>query len=231
MNPKTYLLFPAALALGIPTQAHAYVAVGLNLGFPLVYSAPVYYRRPVVYQAPPSSVSELIPPAPAPGYVWMSGRWSNRAQRWVWLAAHWEMPPSRSALWIEGHWVQGNQGWIWVDGTWTVGAPPAMPAPPAPPAAAAPPAPEVAVPSTPPPAPEMTDGTVVESDPPAPVVEIAPDGVYPGYTWIGGFWGWRGAWYWNAGHFARPPYRGAAWISGGWARGGRGWAWHGGRWR
>jgi WXXGXW repeat (2 copies) len=77
----------------------------------------------------------------------------------------------------------------------------------------------------------MVDGTVVTDDPPAPIAEYIPVSPDPAFVWIGGYWGWRGGWFWNAGHYARPPFRGAAWISGGWAHGGRGWAWHGGRWR
>jgi hypothetical protein len=240
MNSKTLLLIPATLALGFATSAHAYIGFGLNLGIPLYYPAPVY-RQTVAYQATPASASEVITPAPGPGYVWLSGHWSNQSQRWVWLSGHWEVPPSPSALWIAGHWVQGNAGWVWVDGAWTIGSPPqapsgtpAIPAPPAQPLAGqanSPSAAVVAVPSTPPPTPEMADGTVVEADPPAPIVEYVPDAVYPGFVWVGGFWGWRGGWYWNAGHFSRAPFRGAAWVSGGWARGARGWAWHGGRWR
>jgi hypothetical protein len=75
------------------------------------------------------------------------------------------------------------------------------------------------------------DGTVVTYDPPAPIVEYVPASPYPGFVWIDGFWGWNGGWYWTAGHYSRPPYRGAAWVAGAWVRGGRGWAWHGGRWR
>src|ERR1017187_2770252 len=244
MNAKTLLLIPAALALGAPNLAHAYIGFGLNLSVPLYYPAA---GRPatVAYQAPPQAIAEQVTTAPGPGYVWMSGHWSNYGQRWVWVAGHWELPPSPSAAWVAGHWVQGNSGWVWVDGAWTVGAPvsppqgppvppgaaPANPAPQAPPAEG-PPAPvAVPAPSSPPPTPDMADDTVVNAEPPAPIAEYIPARPYPGYVWIGGFWGWRGGWYWNAGRYARPPSRGAAWISGGWAHAARGWIWHGGRWR
>lgn len=239
MNAKPLLLLPAAFALGAPTHADAYVSFGLNLSVPLFYPTT---GRPaaVVYQAPPGPVAEQVTPAPGPGYVWMSGHWSFYDRRWVWVAGHWELPPSPSAVWIAGHWVQGNSGWVWVDGAWTVGSPPAAPgaAPAAPSPQAPPPVPPlpptsavVPSPSAPPPVPEMEDGTVVGDEPPAPIVEYVPVSPYPGYVWIGGFWGWRGGWYWNAGHYARPPARGAEWVSGGWVRGARGWSWHGGRWR
>jgi hypothetical protein len=238
MNAKTLLLIPAALALGSPARAYSNFGFRLNFGIPLylpldypAYDAP----RTVVYQAPPSAVAEQVTVAPGPGYVWMSGHWSFYANRWVWVAGHWELPPSPSSTWIAGHWIQGNSGWVWVDGAWTVGSPPSppyaapgMPPVPQPPSAA----PTVATPSTPPPpVAELADGTIVDEDPPAPIVEYVPAYPGPDFVWIGGFWGWRGSWYWNAGHFVHAPYRGAAWVSGGWARAAHGWAFHGGRWR
>jgi hypothetical protein len=195
MNSRSLLLLPAALALGAPSQAHAYLGFRFNFSIPLYYPAPAY-TQVVTYQAQPSAAPERITPAPGPGYVWISGHWSNRAQQWVWLAGHWEIPPSPSAVWVNGHWIQGSAGWVWVDGAWTVGTPPAPP--PSEPAnampqapSAPPPAPAVSsAPATPAPAPEMADGTVVYADPPAPIVEYVPASPYPGYVWIDGFWGW-----------------------------------------
>lgn len=255
MNYKTLLLLlPAALALGAPAPASAYVGFRLNLAVPLplfypaagyYYTAPAY-ARPVVYEGTPGTPQERVTPAPGPGYVWMAGHWNNVAQRWVWVAGHWEMPPSPSAVWVAGHWMQGASGWVWADGTWTVGASAAAsqnpPMPPGAPGAAAPQAatepppvpPNAALPapSTPAPmTPEMNDGTVVNDEPPAPIAEYVPAAPYPDYVWVGGFWGWNGAWVWNGGHFARRPFHGAAWVSGGWSRGARGWGWHGGHWR
>lgn len=246
MNSKFLLLLPAALLAGAP-EAHAYVGLRFNFGVP-IFGIPLYTPEPVYtrvsYATQPGATSEVITPAPGPGYVWISGHWSNRNQQWVWLAGRWELPPSTSAVWTDGHWVQGSSGWVWVDAGWTVSTPPtppaAPPAPPQPPSAGVPapgsPAPAVSAPAVsattiPAQGPEMADGTVVYTDPPAPIVEYAPVNPYPGYVWIDGFWGWNGGWYWNAGHYGRPPFRGAAWVSGGWARGARGWAWHGGRWR
>jgi hypothetical protein len=253
MNYKTLVLIPAALALGAPAPASAYVGFRLNFAVPLplfypstaYYTSPVY-AHPVVYEATPGTPQERVTPAPGPGYVWMAGHWNNVAQRWVWVAGHWEMPPSPSAVWIAGHWVQGTSGWAWAEGTWTVGASAGLsqnpPEPPGAPGAAAPQAgatepppvpPNTAVPSPSSPAPsmpEMNDGTIVSGEPPAPIAEYVPVAPYPDYLWVGGFWGWHGAWVWNAGHFARRPFHGAAWVGGGWSRGARGWAWHGGRW-
>jgi WXXGXW repeat (2 copies) len=254
MTTKTLLLVPAAVALCVAQPASAYVGFRLNLAVPLFYASPGYYYPPsgyartVVYAAPRGVEGEQVTVAPGPGYVWMAGHWTNVSQRWVWVAGHWEQPPSPSAVYVGGHWAQGGGGWVWVDGTWSVGGAPAQAgAPPQPPSGppdaiaqapvneATPMPPSSAVipaPSTPaPPEPEISDGTVVESEPPAAIAEYVPTAPYPDYVWLGGYWGWSGAWVWHAGHFAPRPFRGAAWVSGGWSRGGRGWAWHGGRWR
>jgi hypothetical protein len=245
MNLKTLLLLPAALALCVPKPADAYVGFRLNLAIPLYYpfgyySAPAGYPRTVVYTNPTRVSGEQVTPAPGPGYVWMAGHWSNVSQRWVWVAGHWEMPPSPSAIWTGGHWVQGNGGWVWVDGAWSIGnsaslpqnGPPVPPAGPAPQTSSMPPSPAAEpAPSSPaPPPPEMADGTVVSDAPPALITEYIPAAPYPDYIWVAGFWGWRGGWYWNGGHYAPRPFRGAAWVSGGWVHAGGGWAWHGGRW-
>jgi hypothetical protein len=254
MKYKTLLLIPTALALG--ATANAYVGFRLNFAVPLplfypavgYYSAAPVYARTVGYDNGPASRPELVTPAPGPGYVWMAGHWNNVSNRWVWVSGHWEMPPSPSASWVAGHWAPGNSGWVWVEGAWTVGMTaaqlPPPPVAPGVPANSAPQAPAVESPPVPPtavavpapstPAPdmsEMADGTLVNNDPPAPIVEYVPAAPYPDYVWLGGFWGWNGGWFWHAGHYVARPYRGAAWVSGGWVRGGHGWAWHGGRWR
>jgi len=248
MNTKSLLLIPAALALGAPT--YAYIGLGFNFAVPLYTPAPAYHQV-AVYQPQASPSAEQVTPAPGPGYVWIAGHWSNRAQQWVWLTGHWELPPSPSAIWVDGHWVQGSAGWVWVDGAWNIGSPPTPPpmppAPPTPPSAPAGPGPGPAQPpaaaptvAAPPPAapsapapstPEVAEGTVVYDTPPAPIVEYIPANPYPDYVWLDGFWGWNGGWYWVAGHYGRPPHRGAVWMKGGWSHGSRGWAWHGGRWR
>jgi hypothetical protein len=54
---------------------------------------------------------------------------------------------------------------------------------------------------------------VVDSPPPAPLVEtvtVAPD---PTFIWIGGAWVWGGTnWRWEHGRWARPPHPGAVWV-------------------
>jgi hypothetical protein len=66
-------------------------------------------------------------------------------------------------------------------------------------------------------------GPVVTVAPPPPQVEVVGVAPYPGYVWLGGYWGWVGGRYaWVGGRWAapRPGYR---WyphrwepVSGGW---------------
>jgi hypothetical protein len=72
---------------------------------------------------------------------------------------------------------------------------------------------------------------VVAEAPPAPVTEEIYAAPGPDYVWVGGAWTWNGAWVWGPGHWAHPPYHGAAWVGGSWSHGSRGYVWVGGRWR
>jgi hypothetical protein len=73
-------------------------------------------------------------------------------------------------------------------------------------------------------------GGYVAVAPPAVRVEYYGAAPYPGYFWMGGFWGWGPRGYvWTPGHWAapRPGYR---WVPNHWVHGGRGWHMAGGRW-
>ncbi|HEY1794234.1 MAG TPA: hypothetical protein VGG34_15060 [Opitutaceae bacterium] len=245
MKTKTFLLPAAAAALALCAApiAGAYIGFGLNLAIPLyqpepatvVYSAPVYRTS---YESGSTARSEQVTPSPGPGYVWLAGHWNNVSQRWVWVSGHWELPPSRSAVYVGGHWTPNGGGYAWVEGAWMIpnGGQPQSP-PPAPNAEQAPPPPTpptaqaVPAPAGPAPSAEPQEGYEVNSAPPAPIVEYVPADPYPDWIWVGGFWGWNSGWYWHAGHYAPRPFRGAAWVRGGWVHGGHGWAWHGGHWR
>jgi hypothetical protein len=74
---------------------------------------------------------------------------------------------------------------------------------------------------------------VVNEAPPEPVVETVTVAPYPGYVWVGGYWGWRGgAYVWVPGRWHQPPRVGAVWVGGYWsARAGGGHVWVSGRWR
>ena len=72
--------------------------------------------------------------------------------------------------------------------------------------------------STPVPEPS-TNPPTSQTPPPAPIVETAPPAPSTDYVWVDGDWVWNGGWVWVGGHWVLPPFPGAVWFHGGWARG------------
>lgn len=68
--------------------------------------------------------------------------------------------------------------------------------------------------------------------PPPPMrYEVPPPMPMAGYVWTPGYWSpYGGRYVWAPGRWMRPPYYGAAWMSGGWNQGPRGWSYHNGYW-
>jgi WXXGXW repeat (2 copies) len=72
----------------------------------------------VVGFAPPAPVAEVVPPPPAPGYVWQPGYWSWNGVRYVWVPGSYVVAPYVHAVWVPGVWVRHGPGWIWKAGYW-----------------------------------------------------------------------------------------------------------------
>ena len=72
---------------------------------------------------------------------------------------------------------------------------------------------------------------VVQSAPPAPIVEVVPVAPGPAYAWVPGYWSWNGRWVWVRGNWGFRPRPHAVWVSGRWVPHGHGYVWVGGRWR
>jgi hypothetical protein len=71
----------------------------------------------------------------------------------------------------------------------------------------------------------------VEIAPPRVRYEVRPPRPSPGYTWIGGYWGWENsAHVWINGQWARPPQPGYAWEPAHWRREGHRWVYIPGYW-
>jgi hypothetical protein len=167
----------------------------------------------------------------------MTGHWNSESGQWKWVAAHWELPPSRSAVWVGGHWISQAGTWVWSNGTWDVpNAAQTQAGPPQPPNQASPSNGQVAVtgnqavpmPSTPAPymygeyGPGGVDRAIDQQ--PAttdygPAYDYEPD--YPGYAyawnydpwyWGGypwGFIGGMGLGYWGGyGHWGHGGFHG-----------------------
>lgn len=187
----------------------------------------------------PGADAQVPGAAPAQGYVWMSGHWNSDNGQWKWVAAHWELPPSRSAAWVSGHWVSSNGNWVWVNGAWNVSdAQQAQAGPPQPPGQYA-----QGVPSPSSPAPYV-DGQYQAQYGPGSVVRAgdettttdygpvdystaySPDYGYPGYVYPA--FGWAGdPWFWGFPGVALGFGFGPG-FHGGYYRGGRGFYGHGG---
>lgn len=89
---KSIKMVVATLGLGVVAlsssfaQAHTSVSVGIDLGLPLLFRAPVYYAPPPVYYAPPQVyyesprvVYERRDVYPQP--VYFGGRWEQNGYR------------------------------------------------------------------------------------------------------------------------------------------------------
>lgn len=67
--------------------------------------------------------------------------------------------------------------------------------------------------------------------PPAPVNEVVGVAPYPGYVWIGGYWGWGGGRYvWHPGRWAAPR-PGYYWVPHRWIHRPDGWYGERGHWQ
>jgi len=74
-------------------------------------------REVIVTETPPTAQTEIIPPAPAPDFVWVPGYWTWH-NRWVWERGHYESSPHERAAWEPGHWERRHGGWVWEPGHW-----------------------------------------------------------------------------------------------------------------
>ena len=102
MTPMTrviFLLAFAALLILAPVVGSA--RVGVVVGF-----------------APPAPVVEVVPPLPAPGYVWQPGYWSWNGFQYVWVPGAYAAPPFVHATWVPPIWIRHGHGWRWVPGHW-----------------------------------------------------------------------------------------------------------------
>ncbi len=72
---------------------------------------------------------------------------------------------------------------------------------------------------------------VVQSEPPAPLVEVVPVAPGPAFIWIGGFWEWHERWVWTPGRWVERPNPNANWVEPRWERREHDWRFHGGHWR
>ena len=72
---------------------------------------------PYVNVAPPSPQYEVMPAAPALGYVWIGGYWNWHLGRHAWIGGRWALPPA-GHHWVQHRWERGQGGWQEHQGHW-----------------------------------------------------------------------------------------------------------------
>jgi hypothetical protein len=73
----------------------------------------------VVGVAPPAPIVEVVPSAPAVGYVWRQGYWSWNGIGYIWRPGVYVVAPRPGLVWVPGHWLARGGGWVWIAGRWT----------------------------------------------------------------------------------------------------------------
>src|SRR5579859_7359153 len=95
------LLLLALLALVIPTETPAQVAVGIS-----------------VHIGPPALPVYVQPVCPAPGYIWTPGYWAYGPDGYYWVPGTWVVAPTPGFLWTPGYWGWGGGAYLWHAGYW-----------------------------------------------------------------------------------------------------------------
>ncbi|HEX4260533.1 MAG TPA: YXWGXW repeat-containing protein [Acetobacteraceae bacterium] len=83
-----------------------------------VVATPVASYPPASYPPVPAARAEIVPPAPAPGYVWIRGHWRWNGARYVWIGGHYLARPVAVTGWVPAHWANRAGRWVWVPGHW-----------------------------------------------------------------------------------------------------------------
>ncbi|HEY4299229.1 MAG TPA: hypothetical protein VGM73_00045 [Candidatus Didemnitutus sp.] len=78
----------------------------------------------ILTQAPPVSTQPQVivarPPRPSSDHIWIDGYWTWRDDRYEWVNAHWEAPPSSGSEWITPRWEQRSDGnYNFIEGHWS----------------------------------------------------------------------------------------------------------------
>jgi len=93
----------AVTAMTIPTNAQAYVSVGISVGF-----------------APPPLPVYSQPPIPGPGYIWTPGYWAwdGDDEDYYWVPGAWVLAPEPGLLWTPAWWGWDNGVYLFHTGYW-----------------------------------------------------------------------------------------------------------------
>lgn len=114
-NTPSRWLFWAPAALVAALLSGCYV---VPLGYPR--GGGMQPSGEFIEAAPPAPQYEVIPVAPAVGYVWIGGHWTWQLGRHLWIGGRWAMPPG-GHHWVPHRWERGQRGWNSLPGHWQRG--------------------------------------------------------------------------------------------------------------
>ena len=100
---RTKLLVLMLLA-GSAAIAGPRVFFGVGIGGPVYAPAPVAAYAPM----PAVPMAAYVPPAPGPGYGWVSGYWYPAGARWAWRGGYWARRPFAGAYWAAPRYYHGR---------------------------------------------------------------------------------------------------------------------------
>lgn len=83
----------------------------------VVAPLPAYDAGPVVQEAPPPPRYEVVPAAPALGWIWIAGWWGWHLGRYHWNPGHWH-EPRPGYRWRQPRWEPHSRGWRFRGGGW-----------------------------------------------------------------------------------------------------------------
>src|SRR5260370_309535 len=84
-NLLSAILFVAMLLVG-GSAANAQISIGIRIGPP-----------------PQPRVVRVLPPRPAPEFVWVEGYWYPVERHYKWHDGYWTRPPYEGAHWVQPH--------------------------------------------------------------------------------------------------------------------------------
>ncbi len=111
----------AAALVALATALGGCIVVPAHRGYGGYRSEPVYSgsQDDYVAVAPPPVQYEVVGVAPYPGWFWINGFWSCRANRHVWIGGRWEAP-RQGLRWQPHRWepISQGRGWREMHGGW-----------------------------------------------------------------------------------------------------------------
>ena len=102
----------------LPMTRRSFLSVLCAAPLTLVAASSIARVGVVVGFAPPAPIAEVVPPPPAPGYIWQPGYWSWNGVQYVWVPGGYVVAPYVHAAWVPGAWVRHRPGWVWIAGHW-----------------------------------------------------------------------------------------------------------------